>query len=171
MSENNIQPLNYQHNEIRTQEQNGGRPGWWEGEAGILKLAQLKQAFSFGCTDLEACVYADISESQLYYYQEKYPDFISEKQRLKEKVVLQARKNVVDRIMQEDKKNAVDGIMGGADNSWKYLEKKKKKEFGNAFDVTTGDEPINKVVVEIVTGNKYATQSKDDDGVSEEPRE
>jgi len=147
---------------------------WWENAdgTGSDKLVMLKQAFAFGCTDLEACVYADISETQLYYYQEKNPDFTSEKHRLKEKVVLQARKNVVDRILQEDKSKLKEGeSLKSAENSWRYLEKKKKKEFGNSLDITSGDEPITKIEIEIIEGNKHATQNKDDNSIQEESSE
>jgi hypothetical protein len=42
-------------------------------------VAKLEQAFAFGCTDLEACLYADISKDCLYNYQKKHPEFVDRK--------------------------------------------------------------------------------------------
>lgn len=54
-------------------------------------LLKLHQAFSIGCTDKEACIYAGIHESTLYRYCKKNPDFSEEKEELKDKIVLTAR--------------------------------------------------------------------------------
>ena len=49
-------------------------------------IAKLEQAFSLGCSDLEACIYADIGKTALYDYQEKNPEFTERKEALKQKV-------------------------------------------------------------------------------------
>jgi hypothetical protein len=53
----------------------GGRPPKITDEV----LGKLEQAFSIGCTDQEACSFADINPSTLYAYQKKKPKFIGEK--------------------------------------------------------------------------------------------
>lgn len=103
------------------------------------KLQKLRQAFSIGCSDREACVYADVALSTLYNYQNSNPEFIEEKAGLKEKPVLLARQVVVKSLEKEDVKTA----------QW-LLERKKRKEFATrteseirqveAFDNLTDDE-------------------------------
>ena len=103
------------------------------------KLQKLRQAFSIGCSDREACVYADVALSTLYNYQNANLEFIEEKAGLKEKPVLLARQVVVKSLEKEDVKTA----------QW-LLERKKRKEFATrteseirqveAFDNLTDDE-------------------------------
>ena len=79
-------------------------------------LAKLEQAFGMGCSDKEACLYADISMDALYNYQNRRPDFAEWKALLKEKPVLKARNTVVTSL--SDPETA----------KW-YLERKTKGEF------------------------------------------
>lgn len=51
-------------------------------------LEKLHYAFSIGCTDEEACVYADIDEKTLYNFQTKNPEFIQLKEGWKIQPVL-----------------------------------------------------------------------------------
>lgn len=88
-------------------------------------IAKLEEAFAWGCTDIEACLWAGIDKSTLYNYQEKNPSFVDRKESLKETPILQARKTVVAAV-EKDPKIAMD-----------YLSRKAKKEFGNNVDVTT----------------------------------
>ena len=81
-------------------------------------LTKLEQAFGIGCTDIEACLFADISVDVLYRYQKENPKFSERKAALKETPVLAARATVVTHL-QEDPGSA----------KW-YLERKKKDEFG-----------------------------------------
>ena len=97
----------------------GGRPTVVNDEV----LLKLEEAFALGCTDLEACFYADIGTSTLYKYQEKNPEFAERKAALKEKPVLQARQSVISN-MKEDGNLAL-----------KYLERKKKDEFSLKSEV------------------------------------
>lgn len=82
-----------------------------------LTVKKLEEAFALGCTDLEACLYADISKQTLYNYQDLNPEFIDRKEKLKENPVLLARQSVING-MQEDSKLAFD-----------YLKNKKSEEF------------------------------------------
>lgn len=80
-------------------------------------VAKLEEAFAWGCTDIEACLWADIAQKTLYLYQEKHPEFIQRKEALKETPVLSSRATV-SRAVKKDPKIAME-----------YLSKKKNKEF------------------------------------------
>lgn len=80
-------------------------------------IAKLEEAFAWGCTDIEACLWANIASPTLYLYQEKHPEFIERKNALKETPVLKARKAVTG-AFSKDPKLAL-----------QYLERKKKDEF------------------------------------------
>jgi hypothetical protein len=54
-------------------------------------VSKLEEAFLWGCTDIEACLHADISRKSLYRYIEKNPDFSHRKETLKQSPVLRAR--------------------------------------------------------------------------------
>lgn len=79
---------------------------------------KLEEAFLLGCTDLEACFAAGISKQTLYNYQDANPDFIDRKEQLKENPIYLARTSVVNAMK-------LDG-----DLALKYLERKRKDEFG-----------------------------------------
>ena len=81
-------------------------------------LSKLEEAFAMGCTDIEACLFADIGTATLYLYQKKHPEFIERKAELKETPVLKARNTVI---------NSLEDDTGTA--KW-YLERKRKDEFG-----------------------------------------
>lgn len=86
-------------------------------------LQKLKLCFSVWMTDSQACYFCWIWERSLYYYQEKHPEFLQEKDVLKESITMQARVNVWRSIKNW---NVVD--------SWKWLEK-KDSEFKNVLKV------------------------------------
>lgn len=113
-------------------------------------LHKLEEAFSLGCSDKEACVYANISERTLYNYQDRNPDFLQRKQLLKEKVVLLARQTVVKAIQGGDEKAA----------QW-LLERKKRKEFAvrtqmELKQVEAFDDMTDEQLAEIVNGASEA---------------
>jgi hypothetical protein len=87
---------------------------------------KLEQAFSLGCSDLEACLYADISKQSLYDYQAKYPEFADRKAMLKQKLVLKARTVVANSLNNNDENTA----------KW-YLERKRKDEFSTKIENET----------------------------------
>ena len=92
------------------------------------KLLLLEQAFSLGCSDLEACLHADIGKTTLYNFQNEHPEFVERKQALKEKLVLKARTVIAEALNRKDENTA----------RW-YLEKKKKDEFSNRTELTGVD--------------------------------
>lgn len=106
-------------------------------------LLKLEHAFSIGCTDLEACVYADIGQSTLYAYQKDNHAFLERKHELKEKPMLKARSIIADKLNNNDPETA----------RW-YAERKKKSEFSTRQETTGADglPPVieNKVTLTIV---------------------
>lgn len=71
-----------------------GRPKIIEG----ILLQKLRFAFILGCTDAEACLLAGISEGTLYNYQADNPEFLEEKEALKNFKKIQARVTVLKNI-------------------------------------------------------------------------
>lgn len=103
-------------------------------------IDKLEFAFSIGCTDIEACLHADITRTTLDNYQNANPEFLDRKWALKEKPVLMARMNVVHALQACD-----------TDMSKWYLEKKKKDEFSGRQEVTGADgEELKGITVEFV---------------------
>lgn len=90
-------------------------------------IAKLEEAFAWGCTDIEACLWANIATPTLYLYQEKNPDFLERKNALKETPILLARQSVLR------------GMKNNPDLALKYLERKNKKEFSLRSELTGAD--------------------------------
>ena len=59
-----------------------------------MTIQKLKLCFAVGMTDLQACYFSEVSKSTLYEYQGENPDFLEEKEILKESITLQARLNI-----------------------------------------------------------------------------
>ena len=108
-------------------------------------IQKLEDAFSWGCTDLEACCNANISKSTLYNYCDANPKFMERKEILKNQPVMKARRVVIAALDEDDintahkvidrkegskVKNEISGVNGGA------IESKWTVEFVNAD--TTG---------------------------------
>ena len=92
----------------------GGRPTKMTPET----VKKLEEAYAIGCTDTEACIFADITRQTLTTYQNANPKFLDRKKLLKETPVLKARNTVI---------NALEEDVGTS--KW-YLERKRKDEFG-----------------------------------------
>jgi len=90
-------------------------------------LRKLEEAFALGCTDNEACCYADIGKTALYEYQIKNPKFTERKETLKQRPVLLARSELVK------------GLKGNPELALKYLERKLKSEFSLRTELTGAD--------------------------------
>ncbi len=110
-------------------------------------VKKLEDAFKLGCSDLEACFAANISKQTLYNYQEKYPEFIDRKASLKENPTFIARKSVVQ------------GLQNDPHLALKYLERKKKKEFGLKTDVDLNGNIDTNLNVSFVPGNAKKSDS------------
>lgn len=63
-----------------------------------LTLHKLEEVFALGGTDKEACIYANISPSTLYNYQNANPNFLERKELLKQQPVLKARRTINDAL-------------------------------------------------------------------------
>lgn len=90
-------------------------------------IARLEEAFAWGCTDREACLWADIAVSTLQLYQDRKPEFIERKEMLKDTPIRLARESVVG------------GIKKDPDLALKFLERKKKDEFSLRSELTGKD--------------------------------
>src|ERR1700680_2868083 len=101
-----------------------GRP-LFDGKPEHAVVQKLEQAFAIGASDNEACAYAEISRAAFYEYQKKHPEFLDRKDRLKEQPILRARQTVVKAL-------EVDPNL-----AFKFLERKRKKEFGQNLDITS----------------------------------
>lgn len=97
----------------------GGRPTVMTQDT----VNKLEQAFSMGCSDLEACLFADISKQTLYDYQDKHPEFADRKAMLKQKMIFKARSVIVEALNNKDKNTA----------QW-LLERKVKDEFSTKVE-------------------------------------
>ncbi len=82
-------------------------------------VEKLEMAFMNSFTDSEACLYAWIDKKTLYNYCDKYPEFSTKKESLKNKPSMKAKLNQVKRINGGNDKDV--------DQRW--LERKSKKEF------------------------------------------
>ena len=100
-------------------------------------LLKLEQAFGFGCTDLEACLFAGIGKSTFYEYQKKNPHFLDRKLELKETPVLKARQAVLDGF-ESDSKLAFD-----------YLKNKKSDEFSTKTATEVSITPLQQLYSEL----------------------
>lgn len=95
-------------------------------------LRKLDEAFADGCSDVEACLYADIATATLYDYQEKNPTYIQHKAELKDSLKLHSKRTVGRKVRGGDLHTA----------QW-YLEK-RDRDFNpkQEVDVTSGGEKI-----------------------------
>ena len=93
-------------------------------------VSKLEAAFSWGCTDTEACIWAGISRETLYEYIRNNPTFADRKEQLKETPNLKARQVLNLALQQKDKQTA----------QW-WLERKKKEEFSTRSELVQ-PEPI-----------------------------
>ena len=99
-------------------------------------VSKLEQAFSMGCSDLEACLFANISRQTLYDYQEKNPEFIDRKALLKQKMIFKARSVIADALNNKDENTA----------KW-YLERKRKDEFSTKVENETEIKGLEQALV------------------------
>lgn len=119
-----------------TQETEQSNYRWWEIPG---RLEKIEQAFAIGCTDQEACNYAEITPDQLYYYtREISPEFQARKEALKEKPILKAKQTIVKSLDQPEHAK------------W-YLERKAKHEFSARSELT--GEGGERILIPIYGGN------------------
>ena len=107
-------------------------------------IAKLEQAYAMDCTDVEACLYADISHQTLYDYQKKCPEFVERKQALKNRPFLIARNTLIQ------------GIKSDPDLALKYMERKKKDEFSLRTEQILSGDKENPVLIINAGPNPYS---------------
>jgi len=95
-------------------------------------VKKLEEVFAIDGSIPEACYYANISRQSYYNWIDSFPEYKERFDRLRQRPVLKARQTVVK-------------ALDNPDYAFKYLEKKRKKEFGNAIDVTTKGDKINDI--------------------------
>lgn len=125
-------------------------------------INKLVYAFSIGCSDEEACIYANIVPSALYRYQKDHSDFKEYKDTLKKKPVLMAKQNIIkamDINENPDCKSLIDT------SKW-YLERKCKDEFTTRQEVTGADGStlMSGVIVEFVGTDNEAEDTTTEEG-------
>ena len=111
-------------------------------------INKLEQAFSMGCGDLEACLFANLTPSVLYRYQESHPEFKERKAMLKEKLILKARSVIAESLNNKDENTA----------KW-YLERKRKDEFSTKQENEVNLN-IKQALVEFVDGKSESTNTE-----------
>lgn len=83
-------------------------------------IGKLEEAFSLGCNDHEAALFAGINPDTLYEYQKKHPEFSERKLMLKQNIVLKARLTLFNNISDPNVAKWV-------------LERKRKEEFNPKY--------------------------------------
>ena len=81
-------------------------------------LGKLREAYLMGCTDREACLFADIHPDTLYAFQHQNEEYSEQKRVWQSNPVLRARMAVME-FLQFDAKLAM-----------RYLERRLPEEFG-----------------------------------------
>jgi hypothetical protein len=87
-------------------------------------LQKLEQAFSFGATDREACLFAGIAEKTLYNYCSDNPNFLQRKEILKQTPALKAKNGLVSNLNEDNPKLCLD-----------VLERIRPQEFSKQTNV------------------------------------
>ena len=67
-------------------------------------IGKLEEAFLMGCSDSEACFYAEISKQALYDYQLKYPEFTDRKNTLKSNPIFLSRQIQLNALKDDSNK-------------------------------------------------------------------
>lgn len=110
-------------------------------------INKLEEAFLVGANDMQACFYAGISDTALYNYQKKHPEYVYRKQALKQSLQLRAKHALAASIDSGDVNDA----------KW-LLERKEKDEYSTATKTTlAGDAEnplLNKIQVELIAARK-----------------
>lgn len=101
-------------------------------------LEKLQQAFAIDATIEEACFYADINPATYYLWKKAKPEQFEKLERLRNTPILAARQAVV---------SSFTGLTPDVQMALKYLERKRKKEFGTNVDITSDGKPIQQPAI------------------------
>ena len=114
--------------------------GWRPSVVTPEVIAKLEYGFTKWLTDLEACLYADISKDALYNYINKNPEFSDRKELLKQQPKMKAKINIAEKIEEKDDYNS----------RW-YLETKWKDEFSKQVKTINENTNTNADVTDDLT--------------------
>ena len=98
---------------------------------------KIEEATALDASIEEVCFYADISRESYYQLIKKDKEFSDRLEALRNRPILKARQTVIAKIG-ESYANAMD-----------YLKRKKKLEFGENIDVTSGGEKLPRPLLDI----------------------
>ena len=113
-----------------------------------LIVQKLEEAFAWGCSDEEACVYADICKQTLYNFQDKNQEFLDRKVLLKTRPILLARQAVVNNFSRNPHL------------ALKFLERRKRDEFDLKHERLDDFRPIP--IINIISNKNYAELDEND---------
>lgn len=100
-------------------------------------IAKLDHAFSMGCSDLESCMYADVSQATLYRYQETHEEFRERKEVLKSNPIMLARSVLIDALAD-----------GDVNTAHKMIDRKEGSKVN--VDHSTSDGSMRPTVIQLV---------------------
>jgi hypothetical protein len=119
----------------------GGRK-LFDGKDENQVIQKLEEVFALGGTDLEACLYANISKTAFYEWQKENIWFLERKEKLKETPMLKARRTIIENL-------------GQPEHAKWYLERKNKNEFAQRTEMTGKEgRPINLSVIKNLTDDE-----------------
>jgi hypothetical protein len=96
-------------------------------------VKRIEEAYAMDCSIKEVLIYANISKQTLYNWMEEDKEWKERLDELRSTPFLKARKTVI-RGIEENYGNAMD-----------YMKRKKKAEFGDNVDLTSGGEKITPI--------------------------
>jgi hypothetical protein len=100
-------------------------------------LQKLEIAFSNALSDEKACAHVGISPRTLYYYQEKNPEYLQEKEALKLRPDIKAQQTIINNL-------------GDPNYAWKWLERRDPdfipaSKIEHSGSIETGKEPEGEI--------------------------
>ena len=100
-------------------------------------VTKLEEVFALDGTVEEACFYAGIARQTYYRWMEENPDYSDRFEALRQKPFLKARQTIVK-------------ALDNPDHAFKYMTKKKKAEFGDTVDLTSGGDKLQPILVKFL---------------------
>lgn len=94
---------------------------------------KLLDAFSWGCTDREACAYVGITTQTLYNYCKKHPEFIDQKETIKDTPTMKAKRIILSALDAQDLDTAHKVVSRG---------RKYNIDIGNGSEVEQADKVV-----------------------------
>lgn len=107
---------------------------------------KIEEVAALDGTIEEMAYYSGIHRTTLYLWLKEDKEFFDRIQSLRERPILKARQTIVK-------------ALDNPDHAFKYLEKKRKKEFGNAIDVTSDNEKLEGMTLHLVADDRQTPQS------------